>query len=334
MWNSGFFGALRKPPDNEKPIIVIQFANNRSTIESTMPMRRLFFPLAFGPLASIAQPAPSPLITEASLSFGFQLEGGALLSDDDWRRMLPGSSLLLDDLPQGGRWANSGGFQPDFSRGQGLFNPFGVVSASTGLALFRNRAGESRYDNRLRVGVLYGGGDWAEGYWARSSSAAYDTLISMGTGELFVLDSSWSESYSASHSRSRIGVEASFIAHRITGSRFSWSVGVGLQLGAASSGYAEVTHSITRSTERPAGGSDYEYELLGSERFRTPATAYAGLHGLFGIDLRLGKTSPFWSALHLYAEMRPAIMLRSLPNLPAQAGGAWQNLFGLRIDLR
>jgi len=299
-----------------------------------MPMRRLFFPLALGPLASFAQPAPSPLITDASLGFGFQLENGALLSDDDWRRMLPGSSLLLDDLPQGRRWANSGGFQPDFYRGQALFNPLGVVSASAGLALFRNRAGESRYDNRLRLGVLYSGGDWAEGYWARSSSAAYDTLVSMGTGELFVLDSSWSESYSASHKRSRIGLEATYIAHRITGSRFSWYVGAGLQLGVALSGDAEVTHTVSRSADRPAGGSDIEYELLGSERFRTPAKGYAALHALFGVDLRLGKTSPFWSALHLYTEVRPAILMRSLPNLPAQTGGAWQSLFGLRIDLR
>jgi hypothetical protein len=296
-------------------------------------MRRLFFPMALGPLVSFAQPEPSPLITDASLGFGFQLERSALLSDDDWRRMLPGSSLLLDDLPTGNEDPYPSR-HPQGPRALTAITGLGLVHAGASLALCRKREGAPRFDQRMRIVLIYAGVESVDGYWSRSASAPYDTLVSSATGEQYVLDSIWTERYTARHARDRIGLDATYIVHRRAESRFSWYLGLGVQFGVGLSGNAEVDRAIIRETKQPSGGFDYEYEQLSRERFRTPATGYVSMHALFGVDLRLGRKSAFWSALHLYAEMRPTIMVRSLPNLPAQASGAWQNLFGLRIDLR
>lgn len=292
----------------------------------------LSFPVAGGSHAQ--EPPPrAPLFADCGFGFGFQLERGAWLSNEDWRLLLPASSLLRDDLPQRGGDAWGPGVGPRFNQGPGSVGGLGLVTAQASLALHRDKA-PGRYDNRLRFGILFGGDERSEGYWSRTESAPYDTLVSLSTGEQFVLDSSWMESYSATHTRSRVLIEGTYIAQRITASRFSWYVGIGLQLGIATDGRAEVSRSVSRYRDRPDGNRDYEYELLGSERFHTGSAACLGAHGLFGIDLRLGNKSPFWSALHLYMEARPAIMASALPGLPASASGAWQSLFGLRVDLR
>ncbi len=288
------------------------------------------------PLSLCAQEpsAQAPLIVDGSLGLGFQLERAAWLSEDDWRRLLPGSSLLQEDLPPRGEAGMYGADFRDSPRGPGSVGGLALATVSASLNLERERDTPGRFDQRLRLGLVYGGGETTRGYWGREETAPYDTLVSLGTGDEYVLDSTWSESYRATLTRSRLGLDAIYIAHRATPSRFSWYVGIGLQAGLATGGNAEVIHNVARWEESPDGMANYEGETLGREQFRIATTGYAGLNALFGIDFRLGKRSPFWSALHLYQETRPGIMLISLPSMPTSATGAWQFMGGLRVDLR
>lgn len=286
------------------------------------------------PLNAQERAAQVPFIVDGSIGLGLQLERAAWLSADDWRRLLPGSSLLQDDLPPPGSDSyDRVGFR-DSPRGPGSVGGLALATVSASLSLDRKREGPGRYEQRLRIGFIYGGGQSTESYWSREESVPYDTLVSVTTGEEYELDSTWSETYRASLNRSRLGLEATYIAHRATPSRFSWYVGVGLQAGFATAGHAEISHTVSTWKETPGGNASYEGETLGREQFRTAASGYAGLNALFGIDFRLGKRSPFWSALHLYHENRPGIVLISLPTMPLSATGAWQAIGGLRVDLR
>ncbi|MFZ1691562.1 MAG: hypothetical protein WAT74_00070 [Flavobacteriales bacterium] len=272
-------------------------------------------------------------LLDCGFAMGVQLERGPWLSTEDWQRLLPGSSLLRDDLPPRGNEF----YDPYWHRG-GIrnMNPvvgMGMLSGHVSLRLGKANS-DSRYQERLRAGLVYAGDEYVEEYWSRSSTGAYDTLVSMQTGQLYVLDTTYRDTYSASLTRSRIGIEGTYIAHRITTSRFSWFVGIGLQAGMTTRGEATVSRYVTRNEERYDGQYQSTIEVLSEERFRTASSGYGGLHGLFGLDLRLGNKSPFWSALHLYSEMRPSILAVSMPSLPSRVVGSWQMLSGLRIDLR
>lgn len=278
--------------------------------------------------------AQAPLIVDGSLGLGFQLERAAWLGVDDWRRLLPGSSLLQEDLPPRGGSGMDGDDFRDSPRGPGSIGGLALATVSASLNLDRGRETPGRFDQRLRLGLVYGGGETISGHWGREETAPYDTLVSLSTGDEYVLDSTWSESYGATLTRSRLGLDAAYIAHRATPMRFSWYVGIGIQAGLATGGSAEVFHNVARWEESPDGRANYEGETLGREQFRIATTGYAGLTALFGVDFRLGKRSPFWSALHLYHETRPGILLVSLPSMPTSATAAWQFMGGLRVDLR
>ncbi|HRD51813.1 MAG TPA: hypothetical protein PKY96_04115 [Flavobacteriales bacterium] len=280
-----------------------------------------------------SETGPASRLLDCGLGMGLQVERGPWLSNADWQRMLPGSSLLRDDLPaRSDGFFNAYGYRPGL-RDVGQSIGMGMVSGHASLRLGKANL-DGRYQEKLRLGIVYAGSEYVEEVWSRASTAAYDTLVSVQTGQLYVLDTTYRDTYSASLTRSRIGIEGTYIAHRITTSRFSWFVGIGLQAGMTTGGEATVSRYVTRNEERYHEGYRSTFETLGEERFRTAASGYGGLHGLFGLDLRLGKKSPFWSALHLYSEMRPSILAVSMPSLPSRVIGSWQMLSGLRVDLR
>lgn len=285
---------------------------------------------------------PAARLAEGYLAYGSFANPGLRLGLSDWRAMLPGSALLARDL----RGFSRGDWQGGGYWGPGRFGRYGYEASSgdyatgsgfvgVGLDIARAAAPGTRFEQRLRIGAGIIGSEDLYGSWSRSLTGRYDTLISQQTGQMIFLDSTWTEGYSAYAYRSRIGVDASYIVRRASASRWSWHAGAGALLGFTHSGRAEVSRYTARY--RQSYGSSFSYSeraILEEESFRLKSSLFAAAYAVLGLDFRLGRTSPFWSQLHFFAELRPMIQLSSLPGLSARIDSGAQSLFGLRLDLR
>lgn len=315
---------------------------------------RFEYPIAMRPIALLillscsvhvaaqAQEAPRALqITEGYLAYGSSSNPNLRMGLSDWRAMLPGSALLARDMSglsvndwYGGYWGG-GSYSP---RAYGYFdggNSTGQGYVAVGLDLNRNTEAQHRFEQRLRVGVGIIGSEDLYGNWSRTLRGTYDTLISQQTGQMIFLDSSWTEGYSAYAYRSRAALDLSYVIRRVSASRWSWYAGAGLQLGFTHSGRAETSHYTYRRSEGYGNQpSRYEQSMLEEESFRLKGTAHASGFALLGVDFRLGRTSPFWSHLHLFTELRPSLQYSAYPGLPSRIDSGMQNFFGMRIDLR
>lgn len=211
----------------------------------------------------------------------------------------------------------------------------GGAYAVLGLDLSRRAESWMRFEHRLRIGAsVIGSGDISS-RWSRSPSGRYDTLVSQQTRQMNYIDTTWSEAYSAYAYRSRAALDVSYIARRASASRWSWCAGAGLLIGLTHGGRAETKHSVTRWRDsRSSYSSGHERTALEEESFTLKSTFFGAAQAIFSIDLRLGRTSPFWSQLHLYAEPRPLLQFNACPGFPARMDGGLQSLFGLRVDLR
>lgn len=288
-------------------------------------------------LASAQPPEGRSLLAEGQAAYGVFVMPDRPIGQSDWRAMLPGSVLLKRDMSGSSPgWYGMGAYGSpygyDIARGN-----YGSGSAYLGVGLDLGRPGEvePRFEKRLRLGLNLAGYEDLYNSWGRTLTGVYDTLVSQQTGQMTFLDSSWTESYSAYATRERITVDATFMLRRASRSRWSWFVGAGLMVGTTYSGNAEVSHTITRSRDGSGGyPSFYEYRTIERETFRLDATLFAAAYALLGIDFRLGRTSPFWSDLHLFCEARPMLHWNAYPGLPSRMDGSSQHLFGFRFDLR
>lgn len=301
--------------------------------------------IALGLYAACAQAQEQPvkpLIAEGYLGYGSFSNPVPRTALSDWRAMLPGSALLARDMAGLSAMDHYGGGYP----GAGYYGPWGYRDgmdsyasgggyAGLGLDLGRRAEPGARFEHRLRIGASVIGSEDISSRWSRSLSGRYDTLVSQQTGQMTYIDTTWSEAYSAYAYRSRAALDVSYIVRRASASRWSWYAGAGLLIGLTHGGRAETMHAITRWRDaRGSYSSGYERTVLEEESFTLKSTFFGAAHATFGIDLRLGRTSPFWSQLHLFAELRPLLQLNAYPGLPARMDGGLQSFFGLRVDLR
>lgn len=294
------------------------------------------FPFSLVALSALAQAPPAPQLIREGYAAGtaFLVRNGSL-SLDEWRAMLPGSSLLRDDLPArvfDHPWYGPTSYYDD-PHGAGIARSPAGAYLAVGLDPDRTATADARFEQRLRTGISFGGAEESTRTWARSLTGAHDTLVSQATGALYELDSTWTESYVATVRRSRLALDGSWILRKATRRRMSWYAGGGMLLGLDHNGRAEVQRTISRYREESLGRSSSESTVAGEEAFRLEPTLCLGVHALLGLDLKLGKTSPFWSSLHLFWEWRHGLLATRYPGVAASLASGSQQLLGLRVDL-
>jgi len=279
-----------------------------------------------------------PLITDVYFPVGFVAGSSALMTTTDWRNLMPNSELLKNDLS----WDT--GDQTSFGRGRyvgeyrpGDPNSVPAFEVSIGLDMGRKQGADARFEKQLRVGASYLGTGSSYRNWWRSATGRYDTLTSSLNGQTSFVDTTWNETYSAEYRFSRIGLNASYILRKRTPNKWSWYVGIGGMVGTTFNASASVEHRIyteanTSVPDYPELGGYFDNEER--EEMHVATTAWGAAYALAGIDLRLGRTNPFWSSVHLFNELRPAMMFNTVPGSKLASTAAIQNLFGLRLDLR
>ncbi len=278
-----------------------------------------------------------PLITDVYFPVGFVAGSSTLMTTTDWRNLMPNSELLKNDLSWDTGNSTHG---PGWSGGEYWAvqsNSVPAFEVAVGLDMGRKKGADSRFEKQLRVGATYFGPGSLYRQWYRSSTGRYDTLTSSISGQTSFVDTTWNDSYSANYQFSRIGLNASYILRKRTPNKWSWYVGIGGMVGTTFNASASVEHRIF--TE--ASNSYVDYPELGGyfdneerEEMHIASTGWGAAYALAGIDLRLGKTNPFWSSVHLFNELRPSMMFTTVPGSKLASNGAIQNLFGLRLDLR
>lgn len=274
-----------------------------------------------------SEPTKAPLVTDVYFPIGFQVGSTSLLTTTDWRNLMPDSELLKNDLS----WDQHREYDGRNVEGGAAFE------ASIGLDLGRKKGTDARFEKQLRIGVSVVASDPRYRQWYRSSTGRYDTLTSSLNGQVAYVDTTWNESYSADYRFSRIGLNASYILRKRTPSKWSWYVGFGGMVGTTFNASASVEHRVY--TEANSSVVDYS-ELDGyfddqeREETHVASTGWGAAYALAGIDLRLARTNPFWSSVHLFNELRPSMMFSTVPGSKLSSNAAIQNLFGLRLDLR
>lgn len=300
-----------------------------------MKLFRPFLLLAAVTLAApfaVAQEAPNavraPLITDVYFPVGFQGGSAPLMTTADWRNLMPGSDLLKNDLSWDSRQKDHFGHGAQGGA---------ILEAAIGLDLGRKKGADARFDKQLRIGTSYLTTSAMSREWYHSSTGPYDTLTSSLNGQVSYVDTTWNESYSANYRFSRIGLNASYILRKRTPGLLSWYVGVGGMVGTTLNASASVSHHIYTTTSRSF--VDYpELEEVDNnierEEMHVASTGWGAAYALAGIDLRFSRKHPFWSTIHLFNELRPSMMFNTVPGSKMASTAAFQNLFGLRLDLR
>lgn len=294
-------------------------------------------------LVSVAQGQQSstdhtPLINTVYFPVGFFAGGPPVLTTTDWRNLTPTSELLQRDLSWDTQDQGSYG-SGRYGRGYGstIVDAGPMVEVAVGLDMGRKKGADARFDKELRLGASYLANGYMNRTWYRSFTGPYDTLTSSLNGQVSYVDTTWQENYTAEYQFTRIGLNAAYILRKRTTHKFSWYVGLGGMIGTTMNASASVRHFVYTT----ASNSFSDYPELNSskdpdeyEEMHVASTVWGAAYALAGIDLRLGNKDPFWSSIHLFNELRPTLMFSKVPGSDMATTGAFQNVFGLRLDLR
>jgi hypothetical protein len=270
-------------------------------------------------------------LADAYLLYGVFFQRESFMDLSDWQAMLPGSALL--------HHADIASDEPG-SHGRSSRHGAGTLHFGVGLDLRRTENAGSVHTKQLRIGVLHSANNSNQGLWRRSMTGPYDTLVSQLTGEMYPVDTTWTERYSAYHEFTRLGVDLAIVLLNENTSLWSWQVGFGTLLGLTLNEEARVYRSVERRIDRFSYGTAFHgtvdrSERIGSEVFRNGPSLWAGTYVVLGTSCRLGRTHPFWSSLKLHYEARPTLLFSNFNGdviRSMRAGG--QHLLGLRLDLR
>ncbi|MCC6911208.1 MAG: hypothetical protein IT224_04210 [Flavobacteriales bacterium] len=279
----------------------------------------------------------APLLADGYIGFGNASGFNTDLSLADWRAALPNTELLQHDIPLSNDvdHAYKDGFRDgDGPNGRYIGPASGALYLGVGLDPGRNAPEPSKFEKRLRIGLMYTKYEGVSDAWGTSETARYDTLISQATGAQFYRDTTYSEGYKLNASWSRIGLDVSYTVRRVSASRWAWYVGAGAQVGATLNNEVRVSHWISRSDlgseEQEATYRQEEEE----ENHRLRSNTWGSAFALAGLDFQLSRKSSFLSSLHLFYEIRPTLQFSALVGVPTRVQGAGSSVFGMRFDLR
>lgn len=272
-----------------------------------------------------------PSLADGYLLYGIFIQRESFMDLSDWRAQFPNSKLLKDAAiasnTQGSHGRSSG-------RGPG------TLQVGIGLDLSRKENGGSIHRKQLRLGILHSANNSNQGSWSRSITGPYDTLTSQLSGEVYAVDTTWTERYSAYHEFSRLGFDLAFVLLNENLTRWSWQVGFGALIGMTLNDEGRVYRTAERRIEDFSYGTAFleeiEYsERIGKEIFPNGTSFWVGPYAVLGFSRRLGDTHPFWRSLHLHYEARPTLLFSNFHgDVVRSMRAAGQHLLGLRVDLQ
>ncbi|HLV43179.1 MAG TPA: hypothetical protein VKY37_12935 [Brumimicrobium sp.] len=262
-----------------------------------------------------------------------QVYGGMLFKNDingtlsDFRSLAPQSYLLNKDFSN---------FSQEERKGSS-----GDMGSSIMIGIqFRDKNNSTyRANPFLRLGFNYSAGSTIAGSMRSSSITPYDTLTSSQTGNAIYVDSTESNSYGMFYSSDQLRFDGSLIFRTNPDARWSVYAGVGVTVGISLNASARIHYTKRRDVNmhgygagNPSGShyispTEFKYEELRNKTNFSLST-YVPL----GIDFRLSNRNKFWSRIHLFYEVKPAVNFVSIPELYTVTNTSFQHGLGVRVS--
>lgn len=245
-------------------------------------------------------------------------ESGSL---SDYQKAIPNSALLANFK------STSFGNVFHFS-GSGNFN----VSTS----IYKWNEKQKAYsDNRaLRVGVSFFGKYANYLNYDIYNKTPYDTLNS-NNGTVYYIDSVYTEAGSMGSFSQNLSIDLSLIFRTNSSKRWTLYSGVGLQAGFEFNKKVIVNQYKSSSLQF---SDSYQYSVRSeydSDHQSESFNLKSGFVGLFyvplGIDWQTGNRRPFFKQLHLFAELRPSLIIDNGILDGADINTGLSSQFGVRI---
>jgi hypothetical protein len=259
------------------------------------------------------------------MPFG-SIGSGNISTLEDFQKLAPNSTLLPDDLA---------GYDA---------NNYTVSSGSLGTAVLlsfklRDKSGSAYRPNpTFRIGMSYNYSKSLYNSAYKNERFAYDTLISVNTGEKTAVDSVSYTGYSMDYASQFVRLDASMIYRTNPKARWNFYGGFGATFGVSissqtninySSQYYIQPHEDENSIFITSSGYNGEYE---SEITKNETSLAYSLYIPLGLDFRISNKNEFWQRVHLFYEMRPTLDMISIPELNTYTTVAWQQGFGVKVQ--
>lgn len=263
-------------------------------------------------------------LNEALISSGGLLEYIPAAGQREFAKLAPGSSILARDISR-------------FSQFPGVYVGGNAVSLQAGFSIRRADGSGYHPGRTLRLGFHY----FSQQRYGYSSfntvTTPWDTLTSSQTGDQFLVDSAFTETYTFQHWVDHMRLDAALVFRTVRESRWSWFGGVGMTFGPSLLSESFVERVTSRRTRIRDYGSGYdlvntETDAESERENYTLNTVLGGsLYIPAGVDFRIGKQREFWKPIHLFYEVRPQILYTRIPELGNSARTGIQQAIGLRV---
>ncbi|MGB6037287.1 MAG: hypothetical protein WBG42_13525 [Cryomorphaceae bacterium] len=259
-------------------------------------------------------------VTDVFIQLGTFTERTTDGSLADFRTLAPQSIMLNDDLS-------------DFSSSGGTtYNGNTMLSISLGLQFRDEEKNRKKGNPLLRLGFTYLTGSVRTAGLFISERFPIDTLVSTQTGQIYVVDSVSSESYSMDYFSDQIRVDASLLFRTNPEARWSLYGGVGFAAGVSINASTELYYYNAQSDDDYHGRWEPGFGSQRSEQFRNETNFGFMTYIPLGVDFRLGNNKEFWKRTHLFYEVSPGINFTAIPELTTFVNPSIRNGFGLRVN--
>lgn len=184
-------------------------------------------------------------------------------------------------------------------------------------------------NRKLRLGIAGGMSEVGNLNYDKSWHTTGDSIYNSTGAPIGYVDSLHTSSYNAHYRGNFFRVDGSMVWSTDEVKRFSFYTGAGLTLGTLFNAKTTVNHwenvnaRYNYSDGTHSGNIGYSNHVRESESFASKGGFYSSIYLPIGLNLRLGKTNPFWSHASIYTEWRPSVVFQSY------AGTGFKTLFGV-----
>jgi hypothetical protein len=202
-----------------------------------------------------------------------------------------------------------------------------------------NRPQIGRVTFDWRYGIFGGSQQIAYAEFNEQDTFSFDTLVSVATGEEFLVDSVVARDWRVSSQNVMIGLKTEYIARFLTKRRAEFYLGAGLAFGLLTNATTEYDYWENYYTQMRDGRTFNDYDLEGRESLHYSYRQVNGngwlasLNVPAGVSINLGKKREFWKKLYLNFEMAPSITLLSTLEGGSALSSGFNFVSGLRINI-
>lgn len=247
-------------------------------------------------------------IYDWSLNAGISSDYGVEGTTDDFVLLAPQAGLADIVYPTD--------YTPAYWRAGVYMNP--AFNASVGVQFYSKKKQAYSKIISARIGLSYNRMTPFAGRIYYDSETTIDTLVSIGTGQTYYLDSIFTESYRMSYNTNAMKVDFSFLLRFNSEGRWSFYTGAGFSGGLsflATTKIYQFSHVEAEFNDGDDSSSITTVLEFNDDTYKNKIGFNASFYLPVGLDFRLGKESDFWKRAHLFCEMRIGMSFISIPEL-------------------